>query len=67
MELGGSSLLFSTDVYSDLLEKSAGLYWEKEQADSTEDLYCDIRVLLSVKNLEMVNSASKPFKCLKTF
>lgn len=46
MELGGSSLLFSTDGYSDLLEKSAGLYWEKEQADSTEDLYCDIRVLI---------------------
>lgn len=40
VELGGSSLLFCKDVcvYSDVLEKSAGLSWEEEQADSTEDL-----------------------------
>lgn len=44
MELGGNSLLFCKDVYTVLLEKSAGLCWEKEQADSTEDLYCDIRI-----------------------
>lgn len=46
MELGGSSLLFCKDVYTELLEKSAGLYWEKEQADCTEDLYCDIRIFI---------------------
>lgn len=64
MELEGSSLLFCKDVYSDLLEKSAGLCWEKEQADTTEDLYCDIR-LLSLKNLGMANAASKPFQVLE--
>lgn len=46
MELGGSSLLFFNDLYSDLLEKGAGLYWEKEQTDSTENLYCDIMIVI---------------------
>lgn len=46
MELGRSSLLFFKDLYSDLLEKGAGLYWETEQTDSTEDLCCDTMIVI---------------------
>lgn len=60
-EPGGSSLPFCKGVCTKLLENSVGLYWEKEQADSTEDLYCEIRIV-TCEDLGMVNAANKPFQ-----
>lgn len=57
---GGSSLPFCKDVFTQLLEKSAGLYWEKGQAYSTQYLHCEIRIVIC-EDLGMVNAASKHF------
>lgn len=61
VERGGSSLPFCKDVFTQLLEESAGLYWQKGQADSTQDLYCKIRIVIC-EDLGVINAASKHFQ-----